>query len=39
MHLDGSLTLKEVQQQLGEAALSFVGSLLKKGLIELEDSV
>ena len=37
--LDGSLTLKEVRQEFGEAALSFVGSLLKKGLIELEDSV
>lgn len=36
--LDGTLTLREIRQQFREEALSLVGSLYRKGLIELEDS-
>lgn len=36
--LDDGLTLREVRQRFGEAALNLVGSLYKKGLVELEGS-
>ena len=33
--LDGSLTLRQIQQTFGQEALNFVGSLYKRGLVRL----